>query len=205
MDYIVPPINLTGRFKLKAPLDKLINVNVPYKVVKISSIKTLLDELIDVKTLVYKDQGLSTDKYLAALEKNIPIVTLETEGGAQINVPADYISYMPHISGKIFINKAIIINLGYIPKELNVEYILEDLKDYIKNSLGIENQVSLEEISGKRLVSYSDYNAYERKRLANITNKNTCRGNLEKMTNLLKTYKEKLKVLIKKLEKCKCI
>jgi len=202
MDYIVPPINLKGRFKLKAPLDKLINTNVVYKVVKISSIKSLLDELIDVKKLVFEDQGLKEADYVYALENDIPIVTLETEGGATLDIPANYISYMPHISGKLFTNKAIIINLGFIPDELDVKFVLDDLKDYIKGTLGIESVLSIEEISGKRLVSYQDYDKYEANRTSNITNKKTCRGKLELLNNTLKAYKEKLKILIQKVENC---
>ena len=200
MDYISPPVNLSGVFKLKTPLENLLNPNVIYKVTKVTSINSLLNDDIDVEKFIFKDHGLTTDDYINALEKQVPIVTLETEGGSIIDVPANYISYMPQISGKIFINKAFIINVGYVPSELDISFLSNELKDLTTTMLGVDNDVSIEEISGKYIVSNKEYTNYEKDRVAKITNKNTCRGNLEKVTTMLNAYKAKLQVLIKKVE-----
>ena len=200
MEYIVPPVNLSGVFKLKAPLETLLNPNVVYKVIKISNIPSLVDDGIDVQQFIYLDRSLTSDDYINALTNSVPIVTLSTEGDEVIEVPADYINYMPQITGNIFINKAFIVNVGYIPSELDISFIEAELSDIVKSLLGVDVVVTTEEISGKYVVSNTEYTAYERDRAAKISNNNTCRGNLAKALTLITSYKEKMKALIAKVE-----
>jgi len=200
MNTITPPVNLKGTFKLKAPLNTLINPNVVYSVSKVSTITSLINDGINVEQFIYKDNGLTTADYIIALEKQISIVTLITEGGSVTDIPADYISYMPQISGKVFINKAFIVNVGYVPSELDISFLVNEFNDLVNTQLGVENEVTIEDISGKLILSNDEYNTYENNRVARISNRDTCRGNLEKALTLLATYKEKMRVLVNKLE-----
>jgi len=94
MDYILPHINLSGTFKLKSPLDTLISEKVIYTVDSIKNITSLIEDDIDVETLVYTSQGLTTTNYLEDLKNKIPIVTLKSEGNALFHIPAIYFSYV---------------------------------------------------------------------------------------------------------------
>lgn len=192
MNYIIPPIKLKGRFKVKAPLNTIINENIIYTVDSIKTIRGYLDEDIDVETLVYKEQNLTSDEYKQALKEDIPLVTLKTEGNVLYYIPGNYFTYMPQISGKIFKNKAIIINLGYIPIDYNIDFILEDVNDQITSMTGIESSSTIEDISGDLVTSYEDYDLYTSNLEARQNNKNTCRGLLEEARETIKKYKLKI-------------
>lgn len=197
-DYIVPPINLTGTFKLKVPLNNLINEKVTYTVDSIKSIPSLLGDMIDVETLVYLEQGLTSEDYNNDLKNDVPIVTLKSEGNALFNIPATYFSYMPQLNGKIFTNKALIINMGYIPDNIDLNFIKDELNDYILSITGITPDISIEEISGKLIVSYEEADTFESERLANITLKETCRYRLQQALDTIDSYKIKIKALVEK-------
>ena len=200
MDYILPPINLVGTFKLKPPLDNLINPKVTYKVINIRTIPALLDEEVDVETLVYLQQGLSNTDYLYGLENKIPIVTLQTEGEAVFEIPSNYFANVPEIHGKIFKNKAIVLNLGYLPDEVDIEFIRAEITDRVTALTGIAANSSSEEISGKYIVEHSEYDTWEATRQSNIMSRETCSGMLETVMTKLEQYKLKVATLVTKIE-----
>ena len=196
---IIPPVNLEGTFKLKTPLTSLINENVVYTVDKVVNISALIEDSIDVETIVFKDQGLKSDDYKYCLLNKIPIVTLKSEGNFLVDIPANYFSYVPQITGKIFINRAIIVNLGYIPKELDLDYIKTELNDYVVERTGINAESSLEDISGDLILSYQEADDYEADRTSRIKITSTCRGMLLDAQNTINTYKLKIAALVKKV------
>ena len=199
MSLLIPPINLKGTFKLKEPLKSIINETSIYTVDKVVSISSLLEDIIDVETLIFTDQGLTTDDYIYCLKNNIPIVTLKSEGAALFDIPGNYFSYVPQITGKMFINKAIMINLGYIPTDLDIGYIVTEVNDYIVSRTGIEASTTIEEISGDLVLSYAESDVFDASRKALITIDNTCRGLLNKAYATVDTYKIKVKTLVEKL------
>jgi len=199
MSYITPPINLKGTFKLKAPLNTLINENVIYTVDSIKSISSYLNDNINIETFIYINNGLTSEDYHLALKEKIPIVTIKSEGNALVNIPADYFIYMPQITGKIFRNKAIIINLGYVPVEDDVSYLEEEVNDYIINLTGYECSTTSDALSGDYIVSFSEYDVFESQRIDRQNVKNTCRGLLTTANETIASYKNKVALLIDKI------
>lgn len=200
MNYIIPPINLVGQFKLKQPLTPLINNNITYTVTNIQTIPNLLSDDIDAEQLIYIDQGLTTEDYNNALVNNIPIITLTTEGDSVFNIPSNYIENIPQVVGKVFINKALLVNLDYLPDDINIDFIKDEVNDLIATLIGITPTSEIEEISGKYIASYEEADVFEAKRLANISNNKTCRSKLKEVNKTLQDYKDKNKILIKKIE-----
>ena len=70
MQPLLPPLGLRGVFKLEQPLDSILNPNLTYTVFGIESINKLLTDGIDVKTIIYVNQGLTIDDYMVDLENN---------------------------------------------------------------------------------------------------------------------------------------
>lgn len=198
MDYLLPPINLKGTFKLKVPLTSIISEKVIYTVDGIKTITSLITDELDVETLIYINQGLTTQNYLDDLKNQIPIVTLKSEGNALFHIPATYFTKVPQIVGVTFINKAMILNLGYIPKDLDLTFLLTELNDYVKATTGITPTSTIEEITGDFIVSYTEANTFETTRQTVISLKETCKGLLLKANATIAEYKVKMAVLVKK-------
>lgn len=199
MHYLTPPVNLTGTFNLKTPLTALVNEKVTYTVDSIKSINSLLDEDIDVQKLVYLDQGLTTEDYVSALNNKISIVTLRSEGSSLVTIPEDYLASVPQIVGKIFIQKAIILNIGHVPDELNLDFILEPLKDEILDLTGLNSEAELVDISGQFIESYDNHEAFEITRNTNMSDSTTCKIKLLEAQELLNKQQMKITQLLAKL------
>jgi len=201
MNYIVPPVNLKGLFKFANPLDKILKSNIQYTVTAVRSIGEMLKEDIDVKLIIFDYYGLSDDDYNYVLDNDIPIIVLQDEADNIYYVPANYLLNVPDITGEIYIGKAIIINLGYLPKKLDLTYLVNDLKEIIKSTVGVEPEVLEEETSGEFIVGYKKHDDQERKRKEIITNNETCYGRLFKLQELYGNCKDKLQLLIDKYVK----
>jgi len=201
MNYIVPPVNLKGLFKFANPLDKKLKPNIQYKVIAVRAVPEMIKEGIDVKLVVFDYYGLSENDYNNVLDNNIPIIVLQDEADNIYYVPANFILNTPDITGVIYVGKAIIINLGYIPKKLNLTYLLNDLKEIIKSTVGVEPDVIEEQTSGEFVVSYKKHDEKERNRKMMITNNDTCYGRLFKLQEIYKSCKSKLQLLLDKYVK----
>lgn len=200
MNYILPPINTKGTFKLDEPLTNIINEKIIYSVTEVRTIKSLLKEHIDVKKLIYVDQGLSEDDYINDLTNDIPITTLESEGGVLLYIPSRLFSYVPQVTGITYTNRVVIVNLGYLPSELNLDYLNVEIEDLIKSKTGGDASSKVETISGTLVVNYEEYDVAEAKRIGNINNRKTCRTLLKEAQDSLAEYKFKISSIVARLK-----
>jgi len=201
MNYLIPPVNLKGLFKFKKPFDQPLKHNIQYKVIAVRSIPEMVKEMIDVKTIVFIDNSLTEEDYDNAVLNEIPIITLQDEADNLYYIPANFIVSIPDITGELYNGRVIIINLGYVPKKLNLDYVLNDLKEFVKSVVGLEPDVTEEPTTGEFIVSYKKHEDRERKRKSVITNNDTCYGRLFKLQKVYEQCKSKLDLLIKKYVK----
>ena len=200
MEALIPPVGLEGTFLLKEPLDTLLNSNIVYKVYAIESIKKQEADGVEVKDIIYDRQGLLEADYEYDLENDIPIVTLITEAEQFFYVPARFIANMPEATGIYYKQKAIVLNVGFIKDDLDIDFVAEEASDLVRTLLGVDVDTAIQELSGNLLISYEENDANEKIRLGNIENKITCRAKLETYKNLLEDYKIKVGALLDKLK-----
>jgi len=199
MKPILPPLGLKGVFKLNQPLNALLNPNIVYEVYGIESIQKLLTDGIDVKTVIYINQGLSLEDYMEDLENDIPIVTLITEARQLFYIPARFIANMPEATGVIYKQKAILVNVGYIIDAESIDFVTEEVNDLVSSLTGNKCESSVEDLSGEYLLSFEDSDVKEKDRVKNITNRITCRSKLAGCYETLEYYKIKIEKLLEKL------
>ena len=199
MQPLLPPLGLRGVFKLEQPLDSILNPNLTYTVFGIESINKLLTDGIDVKTIIYVNQGLTIDDYMVDLENNIPIVTLITEAKQLFYIPSRFIINMPEATGVIYKQKAILINIGYVSDDLDLDYVTTEVVDMVASQTGVKCDGSIETISGEFLLSFEDADVKEADRVKNISNRFTCGHKLSKCYQTLEEYKIKIQKLVEKL------
>lgn len=200
MSSLLPAINSEGKFRLKEPLNNLLNPNIEYKVIAIRSIKEMIEDNIDVKTDIYEKLGLTEEDYTRDLENDESIVTLLSPSMEYYYIPSFYFVSIPDVTGKIFKKTFIVADLDLIPEDANLDFLVKEINDLIANSYGVSPKMAVKKLPAKVLVSYDDYEKYEKERAKNISLKTTCRSMLEIMTYQLLEMKKKIAVLVKKLE-----
>ena len=200
MNTLVPPINLKGIFKIKAPLDTILNPHIYYTVLAVESIKKLLLDNIDVKAVMYKAQGLSDESYEHDLINDIPITTLKTEAGELFYIPTNLIRNMPEATGVVYKQKAIVLNLGYVNDSVNADFVGTEIKDIVSALTGIDVVSSVEDISGSYVLGYEENDVREASRISKIKSRVTCKAKLLKCNNILETYKVKMAALVERFK-----
>ena len=199
MKFPIPLVGLKGQFKFYPPFNTLLSEVAVYKVSAVRTISELLNDEIDVLNIIYLEQGISKTAYDEDLEHDLAIVVLQSEGGSLFYVPVRFIKTLPNLAGEVYVGKALFINLGNLPVNLNIDYLKSELADIIKSVLGVEATVDIEEITSRFVVSYKKHDLLEEQRRQAITNHGTCYSRLFKLEEVLKNTKEKLSLLLQKI------
>lgn len=132
---IIPPINLKGVFKLSAPYDTVVTNNEVLTVIGIRSLSEL--STLDPLNTIYIAYGMSQEDMDADDADNVPIIVLETSANDKIYIPADRIAETPRVDGVIYNERTIVIPLGPLPVDLNVDSLLGDIEAVVKDFTGI--------------------------------------------------------------------
>jgi len=199
-DNLLPPVGASGVFTVKTPLDTIIKNDIEYKVTSIRTITDMIADEIDVKQYVYSDQSLIASEYENDLDNNELIVTLQAPDGSYYYIPANKFISIPDVTGVRFSQSTIAINLGFIPEDLDVSYMFNDIADLVKSMFGV--LPSVEEIKTSQTVFYTDdeMTTFNQTRETAITNNETCISKLIKINDVLTQMKNKEKILVERLE-----
>jgi len=205
MEYLIPPINFKGRFEVKPPYNKRLNPNIFYTVKSVYNIKSLEDLDIDVLNVVYLDYGLTENDYDNDRNNDVPIIEFESESGDVVYVPASYITALPRITGRVFVNKVLTINLGSLPENLDLTSLKSDIKELVKFKYGINAYIEEVEVSNKFVVTEEEYDNFMLE-----LNKNSIEFGINfgssflTLLNNYKVLKDKIKTLVDYINKKKC-
>jgi hypothetical protein len=197
--YLVPPINIKGKFRVTDELNGIIRSDVEYKVTGVRSIKDIIADGIDVKQLVYLNQGLTEDEYKQDLEDDVPIVTLQSPSNDIYNIPASKIISIPDYTGVKYTERTIAINLGQLPDKLDLDFIIPDINDLIKSRIGVEPKTKVFKTSQPIIYTHTEYETNEAIRKAVITNNESCFSKLQKLNTAFDIHKKRTKLLLKRL------
>ena len=202
MNFPIPLVGMKGQFKFYPPFNTVLNETAVYKVSAVRTISELLNDDIDVLNIIYLNQGISKSAYDDDLEHDLAIAVLQSEGGSLFYVPVRFIKTLPNLAGEVYVGKALFINLGNLPVNLEIDYLKSELADIIKSILGVDSVVEIEEITSKFVVPYKQHDILEEKRRQAMTNYGTCYSRLFKLEKVLDATKKKLALLLKKISKC---
>jgi hypothetical protein len=181
MSIILPPIGSSGSYTLKPPLDVLINENERYVCKGIRNISDYIASNEDVKNLIYVKYGLIEDVYLDHLEKDIPIVSLQSDVGHWIYIPADYILTYPITNGIPYRSVMIGISLPSLPTTNNLTNIENSIRELVIDTLGVTPVLKQVETSRVILVPSETHTLLSAERSLLITNSNTDSGKYSKL------------------------
>jgi len=134
---MIPTIGIKGSFTFTEPYAHLTNPNQQYTVTSVRTIPELQASGEKPFETIYVAAGETDAVFKADVDGNVPIVTFMTDGGEYFYVPANKIASDAKQDGVRYKEKALMINLGYLPEDENLDTLLSNIKDFIYNSIGV--------------------------------------------------------------------
>lgn len=152
-DFILPTIGSSGFFELKAPFDKYVTVTERYTCKGIRSLSEYLANNEDPKADVYTKYGLADSEFNSDIVVDMHIVSLQSEKGYWLYVPANYILKYPITNGIPYRTIAIGVSLPSLPVAIELGYVETSISNVIKDMLGVTPVIKTVETSRVALVT----------------------------------------------------
>lgn len=150
MAYYVPPLNIAGKWSLKAPFTASVVPNLIYTCISVRTFSDLESSGVDVLEDLYIPRTLTNDDYLSDKRNGAVIVTLEATTGNTISVPNSYINAAPDIGGVPYQSVILAISLSLLPESADLSNIKAKIETDVKDLIGVDSEVK-EIIAGGRM------------------------------------------------------
>lgn len=187
-----PEIGYKGYFTFKEPFARYIknrfNRTDNKFYLEVTSVVTM-DEMIklnmqDPYILIYTQASISQQEYNQDLIDNVVILTFKyVSNGVDryIKVPINYIDNYQYELEIEYTNTCLVLDLGMVYKELNIDFMFSDLKTFVKERIGIEPDIKSVSLGIIEDVSNNDHETRETIRTNNITVNKTTIAKLEEL------------------------
>lgn len=136
-----PSIGDSGLFKLKEPYDVLVTAGSLYTCQSVRTINDFIASGESVYEKFYSPLNLSSDEFQQDVADNVCIVGLQAGTGEWIFVPNSFIVGAPSSNGVKYIPVVLGISLGAIPDAFNLESLIQQFKDIVIDTLGVQSEV----------------------------------------------------------------
>ena len=168
---IIPTIGLTGYYPLSAPFDGHVIENEKYTCHAIRRIGDYVALNEDIKAIVYDFYGLTNEDFENDRKDNMYILSLQSESGEWLYVPARFLLSYPIVNGVGYRSTALSLSLGAIPEDFDLEPIKTMISDIVFDTLGIRPNIAQVITSKTILVSSENHASIEAARLIRATSK----------------------------------
>lgn len=173
MSSILPAIGSSGFWKLKAPFDNTLNSSVAYSCRAITLLSQAVSDGVEVFEDIYVPLNISQAVYDEHVAAGISLVTLSSTVGEIAIIPSPYIDGWPSNDVVPYVVMAAVVVLGAIPNTLDPTYLTPILQNAVKAALGNTPDVEYVTVSDVTNKLYSDHEAMENARQANIEDDNS--------------------------------
>jgi len=166
---MLPSINTKGSFTLLAPYDKTITPGQELTVVSIRSIGEMQASGEDPLNTIYLAYGATQADFDNDLASRSSIVTFVTAGNDYLYVPEAKVATDSNPSGVSYVERAILVNIGYLPTAIDLTLVTSLVTDAVYNSLGVAPGVEVVETSGTVLMDAVKHSTLDATRTNVIT------------------------------------
>ena len=158
-----------GNFKFTVPFDRH-NSNKVLEVTSVRDIGEILDSGEDLYEFIYKPAGLSREEMKRDLKNGVKIVVFKDSGGLYLYVPSSKIALSPDISGYLYTEKVIGIDLGPLPDDLDLEQLKIDISQLVEGRIGIKPAIQVVKASDSRYITEADNTQFNAARTLRMNN-----------------------------------
>lgn len=152
---MIPTLGAAGKYAVSAPFS--LDSNKAYKCTSVSFMQSLLDKSVDVYTLYYQPNGLTEAVYNEDLSNNVAMVTLKSSDGDIVVVPSTYITLVPTEKEVPYRRFGVLFEFGLLPSDTSFTYLLEQMNELSKLTLGVEPNSALATLPFDGFVSQEEH------------------------------------------------
>jgi len=192
----IPPINSKGLFTFGEPFSNLIPSNHEYTVLSVRNLDELVASGENPYDTIYVSVGMSEADFLDDVANNVPIVVFSTDGKELFYVPADRVLSQPTKTGHTYIERVLMIPIGTIPTDYNLETAISVLEDTVRDTIGVTASVNVVDTSATVQYTNKEHNAF----MALLNNSKNVKETYRSKYNKLLVNFEKRGALIEKFE-----
>ncbi len=167
-------IGQKGLFTFLAPFNTAYNLD--YDILTVDSLKSIGELIagnIDIYSVYFQANGLTTTQYQQFLTSNGIIVTLFDSEGNRYAVPSTFIQGLPNTNGVPYRALGLNVVLGPLPVDYPVSALVDDLQPIISQLVGIQAAITPVQLSRVKLLPNTQATQLENTRVANISGLNT--------------------------------
>lgn len=139
---IKPYVGMTGFYSLKDPYSALVDSNVEYTCIGVSSISAAVAMGKDVKGDIYLYNKDTEANYLRDESLNVSLITLQSSIGTMVTVPSSALNMLPSGEGVLYNSVMLGVSLSVIPTNLNLSAISSQIEDTVFKHLGVKSSVT---------------------------------------------------------------
>lgn len=177
----IPAVGTEAYFSFKEPYNLFIrnrfNINtlsVKLKVISVISIRdTIRTDLRDPFTDTYEVAGVDEPTYKIDLNNNVYLISFSfrTSDGVErfVRVPLSFVASISNAASVEYSNRLLALDLGKLPKELDLTAILPDLEDFIATRLGVSPIAKDISVGAIELITPAEHDARETIRQNSVT------------------------------------
>lgn len=173
---IIPAVYAQGSFTAKPPFDTVVKQEIFFTVEAVRTIAEMQALKLDLFKMVFEPVGVDANDYqqklAEAIQQEAVIITLTARNRPPVYVPSNYLTSFPLVDGVTYERFCIISDLGAVPPALKdrVNAAIDHFNNYIKNSIGIQNPITvIGTIPTRGFVSLEQSEAWEKSRQLAIT------------------------------------
>ncbi len=157
-------VGYIGGLNFLTPIEKVIDVSLAYEVTSVTRITEVFLNGTQPFETIYSVLGLTSEIYNRDFINNINIIGLKSVQGTDIfYVPESFINGIADATKIDYVEKILAINLGLVPVSLNLDNLLDTLKETVKSSTNLDVEVATMENSGIEKVDAIDHTIYMNK------------------------------------------
>lgn len=180
---LIPPIGASGLYKLIAPYSTMINTNISYTCMAVRKLSDIIAMGKDPFKTYYEPYGLTDTQYESDLNSGVCIVSLQSSSGIWAYVPSSYIESYPQVNGVPYTSIALMVHLGALPDNLNLNYVVNTVKDVVTSVLGVAPEVQTVVTSPTSMISQDNHMAAEAARQQQIDSNTTTYSAAQQSSN----------------------
>lgn len=194
-EIIIPVIGSSGLFQLRPPFNTIIEPNVRYTCQAVRRLSEYLANNEKPFEDIYQSSGLTEAEYNLHLEEDMYIVSLQSEKGHWLYLPATHVSSYPLVNGIPYRAMMLVVSLPPIPVERNLDFLELAFKNIVTDSLGVNCTVKQVEASSVSLISKEKHDLVSMQRSAITESLVTDRARYVKLTQDYQTALDKIQEL----------
>jgi hypothetical protein len=197
---ITPTLGSSGTWQVSAPFDTVVLPTLNYTCTGLRRFSDIVADGKDVYSEFYEPKELPQSRYESDIADEAVIVSLQATSGIVVQLPSTFIMAFPGTGGVPYRGFMLGLDLGAVPKDLELAYLTQRLIDIALDTIGIVVTVDQLVTSEESLVPRQTHQTLETVRKAKITESTTDRAKLieaEKKISALQVLNKNLEDYIK--------